>query len=157
MSCYSCRLDLWTTNINSRKRKTLSWGHGIPPRLPPICLPSLTLTHRFVIMSHTHPASPSVTNFQLIFSTALKAYEKKTGKDILSHPLAAELQACQSPSNIVAILQQRAQDFDQSRKGGERLTRWLVPTVNVLHAFSETIGEGTGLVRLITWTLTSGL
>ena len=101
-------------------------------------------------MSHTHPASPSSTNFQLIFDNALKAYEKDTKNDILLHPLAAELQACRSPGSILAVLQQQVQELDQSRTSDERLTKWLEPTVNVLYAFSETIGEGVSLVSLMT-------
>ena len=101
-------------------------------------------------MSHSHPSSSSSTNFQLIFNNALKVYEKHTKNDLLSHPLAAELQACQSPSSILAVLQQRVQEFDQSRTNDERLTKWLEPTINVLYAFSGTIGEGVSLVRPMT-------
>ena len=101
-------------------------------------------------MSHTHPTGPESPNFQLIFNNALKAYENQTKNDILLHPLAADLQACQFPGAILAILQQQVQELDQSRTGDERLTRWLDPTVNVLYAFSETIGEGVSLVHLIT-------
>jgi len=101
-------------------------------------------------MSHTHSPGPSSPNFQLIFNNALRAYEKHTKNDILSHPLAAQLQACQSPSSILAVLQQQVQGLDQTRASDERLTKWLEPTVNVLYAFSETIGEGVGLVCLRT-------
>ena len=101
-------------------------------------------------MSHTHPTGPESPNFQLIFNNALKAYNKQTNNDILLHPLAADLQACQSPSAILAVLQQQVQELGQSRTSDERLTRWLDPTVNVLFAFSETIGEGVSLVRPMT-------
>ena len=101
-------------------------------------------------MSRTHHAGPSSPNFQLIFNNALKAYNKQTNNDILLHPLAADLQACQSPSAILAVLQQQVQELGQSQTSDERLTRWLDPTVNVLFAFSETIGEGISLVRLMT-------
>jgi len=98
-------------------------------------------------MSQTHPAGPSSPNFQLIFDNALKAYEKQTKTDLLSHPLAARLQACQSPDSILAVLQQQVQGLDQSRTSDEKLTKWLEPTVSVLYAFSGTIGEGVSLVR----------
>jgi hypothetical protein len=99
-------------------------------------------------MSRTHPAGPSSPNFQLILSNALKAYEKQTKTDLLAHPLAAQLQACQSPSSIIAILQQQAQELNQSRASDDRLTKWLDPTVNVLYAFSGTLGEAVSLVCL---------
>jgi len=99
-------------------------------------------------MFRTHSTPASSSNFQLIFNNALKAYEKQTKKDLLAHPLAAELQACDSPTSILAVLQHQVQDLNQSRTSNERLTKWLDPTVNVLYAFSETLGEGVSLVCL---------
>ena len=98
-------------------------------------------------MSHPlYAASTSSLNFQLIFNNALKAYEKRTKNDLLAHPLAAQFQACDSPSAVVFVLQQQVQELNQSRSGDGRLTNWLGPTVNVLYAFSSTLGEGVGLV-----------
>jgi hypothetical protein len=94
-------------------------------------------------MSHT--ASSSST-FQLTLDNALKAYERRTKKDLLKHPLAAQLQACDSPSSILVLLQQQVQDLDRSQNSNDRLIKWLDPTVNVLYALSETLGEGVGLV-----------
>jgi fungal STAND N-terminal Goodbye domain len=99
-------------------------------------------------MSHTHPTSASSSNFQLIFDDALKAYEKRTKNDLLTHPLAAQLQRCNSPSSILDVLQKQAQELNQSQRRNERWTRWLDPTVRVLHVFSETLGEGVTLVCL---------
>ncbi|KAF8497815.1 hypothetical protein F5888DRAFT_1889438 [Russula emetica] len=97
-------------------------------------------------MSHTHiSTSASSSNFQLIFDDALKAYEKRTKTDLLTHPLAAQLQHCNSPSGILDILQLQVQELNQSQRRNERWTRWLDPTVKVLHAFSDTLGEGVAL------------
>ena len=98
-------------------------------------------------MSNAHPAPASSQNFQLIFNNALKMYEKHTKCDLVAHPLAAQLQACNSPSAVLAIIHQQVQGPDQSR-----MTKWLNPTIAVLYAFSETLGQGVGLVRLWTWT-----
>ena len=100
------------------------------------------------LMSHTNPTSASSSNFQLIFDNALKAYGKRTKNDLLTHPLAAQLQNCNSPSNILDVLQQQVQDLDRSQRRNERWTRWLDPTVNVLYAFSDTLGDGVALVCL---------
>jgi hypothetical protein len=97
------------------------------------------------VMSHPHLAASSSSNFQLIINSALKAYEKRTKKDLLAHPLAAQLQACDSLGAILAILQQQIQGLDQSRSD-DRWTKWLDPTVNVLFSFSATLGAGVGLV-----------
>ena len=101
-------------------------------------------------MSHAHPTPASSPNFQLIFNNALKAYEKRTKSDLLAHPLVAQLQACDSPTAILALIHQQLQGFHQSQRGDERLTKWLNPTVNVLFTLSATLGEGVGLVSL--WT-----
>jgi hypothetical protein len=94
-------------------------------------------------------ASTSSPNFQSIFYAALKAYEKKTKKDLLAHPLAAQLQACNSPGDILEVLQDKVNELDQSRSGDERLSQWLNPTINVLYSFSATIGAGVGLVSTL--------
>ncbi|KAI0270176.1 hypothetical protein BGY98DRAFT_275263 [Russula aff. rugulosa BPL654] len=96
-------------------------------------------------MSHTHPTSASSSNFQIIFDDALKAYEKRTKKDLLTHPLAAQLQHCNTPSSILDVLQQQVQELNQSQGRNEKWTRWLDPTVKVLYAFSVTLGEGVTL------------
>ena len=101
-------------------------------------------------MSQTRPTSTSGSsfNFQVIFNNALKAYERRTKKDLLAHPLAAELQACKSPSNILIVLQQQVQEINQSQSSNERFTKWLDPTVQVLYTLSETLGESISLACL---------
>jgi len=97
-------------------------------------------------MSKVSSTTTSSTNFQNLFNNALEAYEKKTKKQLLAHPLSAKLQHCHSPAAILSVLQELVQQFDQRRCGSERLRACLNPIVNVLHAFSTTTGEGVGLV-----------
>ena len=97
-------------------------------------------------MSQVPPTAATVTNFESILTAALGAYKKRTKKDITSHPLATQLQSCNSPSAIIAVLQIQVQTFDQSQSSDEKWTKWLDPTVNVLCAFSATLGNGVGLV-----------
>ena len=97
-------------------------------------------------MSQVSSSSTSSTNFENIFAAALKTYSNQTKKDIAAHPLASQLQSCDSPSAILAILQTQVQTFDQSQGADEKLTKWLDPTVNVLFAFSATLGNGVGVV-----------
>ena len=99
--------------------------------------------------AHSASASTSPSNFQSIFNAALKAYEKKTKNDLLAHPLAAQLQACKSPGDILAVLQENVKEFDQSRGANKGLSQWLNPTINVLYSFSATIGAGVGLVSTV--------
>lgn len=90
-------------------------------------------------------AASSASDFQAIFDASQKAYEKKTKKDILSHPLMAQLQTCHCPADILALLRTQVQQFEQSTCD-DKLTKWLNPTVNVLYAFSEVLGASVGIV-----------
>ena len=63
-------------------------------------------------MSHTTPTS---SNFQLIFGNALKGYKRCTKKDILTHPLADQLEACDSASSILTLLQDQIEVLNQSQ------------------------------------------
>ncbi|KAH9029576.1 hypothetical protein EDB85DRAFT_2275984 [Lactarius pseudohatsudake] len=97
-------------------------------------------------MSQTTSTAAASSRFQDIFNAALKSYQKQTKKDLIAHPLASQLQSCHSTSAILAVLQDQVQEFDQAHSGDERLTKWLIPTMNVLYAFSTAVSEGVGLV-----------
>jgi hypothetical protein len=98
-------------------------------------------------MSQVPSTSISSTNFDTLFTAALEAYKKQTKKDIASHPLATELQSCDTSSAVIAILRTQVQDFDQSQGADEKWTKWLDPTVDVLFAFSATLANGVGVVN----------
>ena len=93
-------------------------------------------------MSQT--TAPSNLNFE----KALKAYKKRTEQDLTIHPLATQLQECDSPAAILTILQDQVDQLIQTRRGDERLKNWLNPTISVLYAFSATLGVGVGLVNI---------
>ena len=97
-------------------------------------------------MPHSNPTASSSNHFQIVINNALKAYEKRTKNDLLSHPLATQLQDCNSPADILAVLYQQVQGIDQSRNTEDRWTKWLDPTINTLYTLSETLGEGVSLV-----------
>ncbi|KAI9434802.1 hypothetical protein H4582DRAFT_2130885 [Lactarius indigo] len=90
-------------------------------------------------------SSSSSSNFKIIFEKAIKEYNKKTKHDLTAHPLSTQLQPCDSPAAILTILQEQVDQYKQSRTADERLHKWLNPTINVLYAFSQTLGEGIGL------------
>ena len=95
------------------------------------------------VLSSSSTSTPS--NFQSIFNAALQGYEKKTKNKLLTHPLATQLESCTSPEDVLSVLEGL---LDQGRSSNDRLRSWLNPTVNVLYAFSATLGEGVGLVIL---------
>ena len=93
--------------------------------------------------------STSNSSFASIFNAALESYKSKTKKDLTSHPLLPSLQSCNSPEAILTVFREQIPAFNQPQSADDRLTRWVFPTVNVLFAFSATIGQGVGLVRTI--------
>ena len=99
-------------------------------------------------MSQTHHNASSSSNFQLVLNAALDAYEKKTKSKLLNHPLAIQLQSCDSPSAILSILQDLVQQFGRRRSSDQRLTNWLTPTVNVLYTFSTILAQGAGIISI---------
>jgi hypothetical protein len=94
--------------------------------------------------------SPSSSQFQAIFNAALKEYSQKTGKDIATDPISAELRCCSSPDKVLNLLQEEAQAFSDFRNGNRQaqLMRKLKPTVHILLALSvsEVLGNGIGSV-----------
>jgi hypothetical protein len=92
------------------------------------------------------PTPASESRFQDIFQDALNSYQKQTKKDLLKHPLATQLQSCESTTDILNILHDRVREFEEKSDGDERLTKWLSPTVNVLNAFSAAVSGGVSLV-----------
>jgi hypothetical protein len=102
-------------------------------------------------MSTAPSTSTSQSNFASIFNAALESYKRKTKKDLASHPLLPNLQSCESPDAVLTVLREQVPAYNQSRNGDDGLTKWVTPTVNVLYSFSETIGQGVGLVNITTF------
>jgi hypothetical protein len=92
--------------------------------------------------------STSQSNFLPIFNAALESYKRKTKKDLASHPLLSDLQSCDSPEAVLTVLRDQIPAFNQSQNPDDGLTKWVIPTVNVLYTFSGTIGQGVGLVNI---------
>jgi hypothetical protein len=111
------------------------------PRIP-------TIPHHEHTMPQTSLESASRSNYQAIFDSALEAYKRKTGKDLTKDPLLRSLETCQSPDAVISILRAQLLGPGQSQSSSDELTTWLDPTVNVINAFSATIGGGVSLVSL---------
>jgi hypothetical protein len=103
----------------------------------------------------TAPTAPSTStsqsNFASIFNAALESYKRKTKKDLASHPLLPSLQSCESPDAVLTVLREQVPAYNQPRNGNDGLTKWVAPAVNVLYSFTETIGQGVGLVNIRTF------
>ena len=102
-------------------------------------------------MSSTNQtAGPSQTNnFTAIFDAATSEYQRVTGNRLDDHPVSAQLDFCDSPDAVSNVLRTQARAFSKFRKGNEKLMTWLDPIVHILFTFSETLGEGIGLVSTL--------
>jgi hypothetical protein len=98
------------------------------------------------------PQTPSTTDssdrFRSIFDNALRAYTEKTEKDLLSLPLFRELDACDTPEEIVNKLRDPNLGFNKPGNSDHSLSKWLIPTVKVLHALSAALDKAVGSVPL---------
>ncbi len=56
------------------------------------------------------------SRFQAIFDSSLNDYERQTGITLAEHPLAKQLQTCQSVESITVLLQEQARAFSEFRK-----------------------------------------
>ncbi|KAH9013023.1 hypothetical protein EDB85DRAFT_2281043 [Lactarius pseudohatsudake] len=102
-------------------------------------------------MSSSPPGQTSTpsSNFKSILDAALNqalsGYKKKTGKTLLDHPLATELQRCDSVAAVLEVLRGQASAFQQFKAGDQRLMKLISPVVDVLYTFSGTLGGVAGL------------
>jgi hypothetical protein len=81
---------------------------------------------------------------------ALGLYKRKTGKELLDHPLATELKQCSSIDAILEILQGQASAFQRFRDGDQRLMKWISPIVGVLYRLCDSLrGAAQGAAGLV--------
>ena len=86
------------------------------------------------------------TSFQAILAKALTDYCEQIGVDLDKHPFSDELRGCNSPDDVLGLLEVKANTFKLYRDGNRKLIDWLNPVVQAIHALSGVIGEA---VRLI--------
>ena len=92
-----------------------------------------------------HPGS---FHLQVLFEAALQDYEKQTGIALFKHPLAEQLQNCDSVESITAVLRDQTQAFSQFL-GNDKVFKPLNKVVSVLYKLSATasFGQDIGMVR----------
>ena len=82
------------------------------------------------ISDMSQPASS--TTLQALFDSALEDYKTKTGGTLTDHPVAKQLETCESVDSIIAILQEQAQAFREFRESDGRLMKAINSSVDVL-------------------------
>jgi hypothetical protein len=91
---------------------------------------------------------PGSTRFRELFESALQAYEKKAGVTLAEHPLAVQLQNCNTVESVTAVLQCQATTFSEFQ-GSDRVMKSIKNTLLILTKLSATasLAVDTGLVR----------
>lgn len=84
-------------------------------------------------------------SFQRLFESALLRYEKKTGVTLSKHPLALQLQNCNSVEDFNKLLQDKAKDVRER----ERITKPMETIVSILTPLysAVSLSGAVGLVR----------
>ena len=90
----------------------------------------------------------SSSRFQVLFGAALHDYEKQTGIVLAKHPLAEQLQNCDSAESVTSILHEQTRAFNEFR-GEDKIMEPLKNALSVLDRLSATanLGQDIGLVR----------
>lgn len=85
---------------------------------------------------------------QVLFEAALQDYEVQTGKALTKHPLAEQLQNCDSVESVTAILHEQTNAFSEFH-GRDKISKVLKNAVSVLHKLSASadLGQAIGPVR----------
>ena len=120
--------------------------------LPSTC--RLLTTHRSFLLSPissifdmSQPSSLS-SNFRILFDAALQDYKDKTGNSLTDHPIARQLETCESVNSITIILQEQARSFCEFMENNGRLMKALNSSADVLcsPSISSALDETIGLV-----------
>ncbi|KAH8990687.1 hypothetical protein EDB86DRAFT_2831111 [Lactarius hatsudake] len=85
-------------------------------------------------------------SFQPILDAALADYSKEVGIDLEMHPLADGLRSCDSPDDVLKVLEDKANQFKDFRDGNRKLLNWLSPVVKVVHTLSGVLDASIALV-----------
>ena len=99
------------------------------------------------------PHRDTSPHFLAIFDVALKEYSKTTGNNIIEDPLIDKLKSCSSPEDVLGILQEQSQAFNDFRNGAAKvqlMRKKLKPTVDILFSLSNSgvLVNGIGLVSI---------
>ena len=85
---------------------------------------------------------------QVLFEAALHDYENQTGVSLPKHPLANELQNCDTVESVIAVLHEQAQAFSEFRER-DKVLKPLKSAVSFLCKLSSpaNFGHSIGPVR----------
>ena len=82
-------------------------------------------------------SEPPGSMLQSLFEAALHNYEEQTGMKLIDHPLARQLENCNSVESITEVLQEQARAFTEFRRDDSKVMKPLKRVVQVVHALSQ--------------------
>ena len=88
------------------------------------------------------------SHLQLLFDAALQDYKTKTGIALDKHPIAEELENCDTVESVTAVLNSQIEAFNEFR-GKDKILKPLKNSLSALHKLSAAaeFGQVVGLVR----------
>ncbi len=120
----------------------------VPPSPYPHCLDtSRSLTKPYFFSACNMGDQSGSSRFQVLFESALQDYEKQTGITLANHPLAQQLQICQTVESITDLLHEQARALSEYR-GCDKIMKSLKSVVSFLSkvASTATLGQHFGMV-----------
>ena len=87
--------------------------------------------------------------FRARFESALQTYRQTTGLTLAEHPLAVQLQSCQSVESITTIFTHEVRASSDLLAGSDRIITSMKCTISMLFTLSATtpFGDASDLVR----------
>jgi hypothetical protein len=86
-----------------------------------------------------------MSNIQSILDAA-DNYAEQTGINLKDNPFANKVKGCDSPSDVLLLLQENLKAFKDYRDKDRKFIECVSPVVQFVHAFSGILGEAAGLV-----------
>jgi hypothetical protein len=102
--------------------------------------------HRFPVGEMADQSGSA--RFQSFFESAWQDYGRNTGVPLVQHPLAVDLQSCQSVDDITTLLQRQVQAFSDLKER-DRMMKAIKTIVSILVPLSDvtSVAEAVGVVR----------
>ena len=86
-----------------------------------------------------------MSNLQSILDAADK-YAQQTGISLKDNPFTDKVKGCDSPSDVLLLLQENLKAFKDYRDKDRKFIECVSPVVQVVHAFSGILGDVASLV-----------
>ncbi len=92
------------------------------------------------------------SRLRVLFETALQDYERQTGIALAKHPLADQLQNCDSVESITAVLREQIQASNEFQ-GRDKFLKPLKSAVSILYKLSASADLGQAIGLVLPWAL----